>query len=84
LIVSKVLTEMPVITSPATSAPELTGVPLANLATPFPDRFVGDDDAADEQEFLYITIAEAEPVVQPRPMADHFGREAVVLIALGG
>jgi SOS-response transcriptional repressor LexA len=75
---------VPLIAWLGTSAPQLIGVLLAKLATPSSDRLVGHDHATDEQEFLHIAVAEAEPVVQPDAMADNFGRKAVVLIAVGG
>jgi hypothetical protein len=49
---------------------------------PFANSFIGHEHATDEQEFLHIAIAEAEPVVQPDTMADDLDREAVMLIAV--
>jgi hypothetical protein len=62
---------------------ELIGVLLAKFATPFPDRFVRDEHAADEQGFFHITVTEAESVIQPDPMADNVGWKAVMLVAVG-
>jgi hypothetical protein len=66
------------------SETELIGLGLPKLAAPFPDRFVGHHHPAGEQEFLNIAIAETKPVVQPDAVTDNFGRETVVLIAVGG
>jgi hypothetical protein len=76
------LIQMPLITWPGTSTAQLIGVLLAKLATPFPDRLVGHDHATDEQKLLYISVTEAEPVVQPHAMANDLSREAVVLISM--
>jgi hypothetical protein len=80
----KDLIEMPCITRSGTSVPELMGVLWPELATPFPDRFVGHDNAADEQEFLHITIAETKAEIELHAMTDDLGRETVVLVAVGG
>jgi hypothetical protein len=79
----KHLIQVPFIAWLGASPTELIGVLLPGLAAPFPDGLVGHDHAADEQEFLHITVAEAEPIVQPYAMADDFGGETVVLVAVG-
>jgi hypothetical protein len=39
------------------------------------DRFVGHDYTADEQQFFYVTRAEAEVNIQPDSAADALARE---------
>jgi hypothetical protein len=77
------LLEMPFVAGSWTAATQLMGILLPEFATPLPDGLVGHDDAADEQEFLHITIAQTETGVEPDPMADDLGRETVVLVAVG-
>ncbi len=60
------------------------GIRLAKLPAPFADRLIRHDDAPGEEEFLHVPIAEAEPEIEPDPMADHLGRETVVLVAVDG
>jgi hypothetical protein len=76
----KDLIEIPFVTEPRTPMAKLIGIRLAEFATPFPNRFVRDDDATGEQQFLYIAIAQAEAEVQPDAMADDLGRETVMLV----
>jgi hypothetical protein len=78
----KYLIPMPLIARPGTSTAQLIGVLLAKLATPFPDRLVGHDHAADAQKLLHISVTEAEPVVQPHAMATDLSWEAVVLVSM--
>src|SRR5262249_8857857 len=56
---------------------------LPKLQTPLADGLVGHVDAALEQEFLYITVAQREAIVEPDPVTDDFTGKAVVLIAVG-
>jgi hypothetical protein len=79
----KDLIQMPLVTLLRAPAPELIGILLAEFATPFPDGFVRDDHAADEQEFFHIAVTEAKPVVQPDAMADNLGWKTVMLVAVG-
>jgi len=48
---------------------------LAKLQAPLPDRFVGHDYTADEQQFFHVTRAEAEVNIQPDSAADALARE---------
>src|SRR5215475_9616155 len=45
--------------------------------------FVGHGDTAFEQQFLHITVAQGEPIVEPDPMADNFAGKTVVLVTFG-
>jgi hypothetical protein len=71
------LVEMPFAAWTGTAAPELIGIPLPKFATPLPDGLVGHDDAANEQEFLRITIAQVESVVKPDAVTDDLRRKVV-------
>jgi hypothetical protein len=78
----KDLIEMPFVTGLRTPMAELIGILLAEFATPFPNRFVRDDDATGEQQLFDVPVAEAEAEVQPDAMVDDLHREAVVLIVV--
>jgi len=54
---------------------------LPKLQTPLADGLVGHVDAALEQEFLHVTIAQREAIIEPDAMADDFAGEAMVLVA---
>ena len=47
------------------------------------DGLMGHVDAALEQEFLHVAVAQKETLVEPDPMADDLPGEAGVLIAFG-
>jgi hypothetical protein len=53
------LIKVPCVTWARASAPELMGIGLPKLPTPLPDRFIGHDDPAGEQQFFHIAVAEA-------------------------
>jgi hypothetical protein len=76
----KDLIQMPLITSLGTPAPQLIGIRLAELPAPLPDGFVRHHDPAGEQELFDITVAEAEPVVQPHAMADDLGWKPMMFV----
>jgi hypothetical protein len=78
----KDLIEMPFVTGLRRPIAELIGILLAECATPFPNRFVRDDDATSEQQLFDIPVAEIEPIVQPAPRADDLGGKAMVFIAV--
>ena len=56
-------------------------VVLPKFQTPLADGLVGHVDAALEQDFLHVTVAQREAIIEPDAMADDLAREAVVLIA---
>src|SRR5262249_17856948 len=58
-------------------------VVLPKLQTPLPDGLMGDVDTAFEQQFLHVTIAQREAVIEPDPMADDLAGKAVIFVALG-
>ena len=53
------------------------------LQTPLPNGFMGDVDTAFAQQFLHVTIAQREAVIEPDPMADDLAGKAVIFVALG-
>ena len=75
---------MPLIPRPRTPASQLIGVRLPAFPTPLADRFLGDDDATDEQEFFHITMAQRETAIQPDRVADDFPREPMMFVEIGG
>jgi hypothetical protein len=78
----KELIQMPLIVRPGASPAELIRVCLAQFATPFADRFIGHHHAADEQKLFHIAITAAEAEAQSDAVANNFGWEAVVFIAV--
>jgi site-specific DNA recombinase len=58
-------------------------VVLPKLQTPLADGLVSHLDAALEQEFLHVTVAQREAIIEPDSMADDLAGEAVVLVAFG-
>jgi hypothetical protein len=79
----KDLIEMPFIARLWSTAPQLIGLGLAKFPTPLADGLIGHDDATDKEQLFDIAVTEAEPVIQPDPMADDLPGEAVVLVAVG-
>ena len=53
------------VTEPALAMPEPPSVLRSELATPLPDGFVGNENAALREEFLDIAEAQGEPMVLP-------------------
>src|SRR5262245_38895871 len=80
--IEKDLIEMPIVTGLRPPMTELIGILLAKFMTPFPNRFVRDNDATGQQQLPDIPVAEAEAEVQPDRMADDLDRETVVLITV--
>jgi hypothetical protein len=62
------------------TATQLIGVVLPKLLTPLPDGFMRHGDAALEQEFLHIAVAQGEPIVKPDAVADDVAEKAVALV----
>src|SRR5262245_62220690 len=58
-------------------------VVLPKLQTPLPDGLMSDVDTAFAQQFLHVTIAQREAVIEPDPMADDLAGKAVIFVALG-
>ena len=73
---------MPLIAGAWAAATYLIGIVLPELATPFADRFIGHNDAAGEEHFLDIAVAEGEPKVEPDGMGDDLWGKAMVFVAL--
>jgi hypothetical protein len=76
--------QVPLVIRSGPPMPEFIRVGLTELAAPLPDGFIGYDNPTGAQELFHIAVAETEAVIQPDAVADDFGREAVVLIAVGG
>jgi hypothetical protein len=75
--------QVPLATCLGTPAAELIRTLLAKFPGPLADGLVGHDWATDEQEFLHIVVAEAEPEIEPNHVPDDLGREVAVLILVG-
>jgi hypothetical protein len=75
--------EMPLVTRLRPTTTQLIGILLAEFPAPLPDRFIRYDDAAGQQEFLHIAVAQAETEVQPDAMADDFRWKSVILVSGG-
>ena len=69
-------------TGAGTPAPEMMGLRLPKLAAPLAEGFGGDDEATGQEHLFDVTGTQTEAEVQPDPMADNLGREAVVLVAV--
>jgi hypothetical protein len=79
----KDLIQMPLVARSRPSATELIRVGLPKLPAPLPDSFMGHCDAAFEQQFFHIAVAEGEPIIKPDPVTDDFAGKAVVLVTRG-
>jgi hypothetical protein len=56
---------------------------LPELLTPATDRFVGDFDTPFEKDFLNVSVAQGEPIIEPNAMADDLRGKAVVFVSVG-
>jgi hypothetical protein len=79
----KDLVQVPFVSRLRATATQPIGVVLPKLPTPLADGFVGHGDAAFEQEFLHITVAQGEAIVEPDPVANDFSGKPVVFVTLG-
>jgi hypothetical protein len=68
---------------PGAPAMELIGIPLPEPPAPLPDRFVGHDNTAGEQQLFDVARAQAEAVIQPDAMTDDLGRKTMVFVWVG-
>src|SRR5262245_13061387 len=75
--------QVPLVARPSAPVTELIGVGLPKFPTPFADSLVRHDDAAFEQEFFHVAVAQGEAIVEPDAMTDNFPGKAVVLVTLG-
>jgi hypothetical protein len=64
-------------------ATQLIGIVLPELPIQLTDGFIGDVDAALEQELLHVAVAQREAIIEPDSMADDLTGEAVILVAFG-
>jgi hypothetical protein len=77
----KPLIQVPLVARARTPAAERIGILLAELPAPLPERFVGHDHPASEQQLFDVSIAETEAIVQPHARADNLGRKPMVFVA---
>src|SRR5690606_24103587 len=77
------LVQVPFIARLRSASAQPIGVILPEFATPLADRFVGHVDAAFQQEFLHVAVAQGKAVVKPDPMADDLAWKAVVFVTIG-
>src|SRR4029450_7919035 len=75
---------MPFVACVGASTLQPIRVVLPKLQTPLADGLMGHVDAALEQEFLHVAVAQREAIIQPDAMANDFPRAALVLVAFGG
>jgi hypothetical protein len=75
--------QVPLVTGLGASTLQLIGVVLLKLQTPLADGLMDHVDAALEQEFLHVAVAQGEAVVEPDAVTDDFTVKAVVLVAFG-
>ena len=75
--------EMTLVSGFGTPAPELIGILRPNRAAPLADGFAGHHHPTCTEPRFDVVGTQAEAEVPPDPMADHLGREAVVLVAVG-
>jgi hypothetical protein len=66
----KDLVEVPLVPWLGASPLQLIRVVLPKLQAPLPDGFMGDVDAAGEQQLLHVAVAQRKTIVEPDPMAD--------------
>jgi hypothetical protein len=74
--------EMPCVAGSGTSAPELGGRRLAELAAPFGDGFVGRDHPTGQQQLFDIAVAETEAEVQTDTVGNNFRRETMAFVGI--
>src|SRR4030095_7709950 len=75
--------EMPLVPWLGAATLQLIGVVLPKFQTPLADGLGRHVDAALEQEFLHVAVAQRAAIIQPDAMANDLPREAVVLVAFG-
>jgi len=68
---------------PGPLATQPIGVGLPKLPTPLADSFAGHSDAAFEQEFLHVAIAQGEAIVESDTVAHDFSGKPVAFVTLG-
>src|SRR5712691_2857051 len=78
------LIQMPLISWPRPASPQLVGKGLAKLLAPLPDRFIGDEHAADHHHFLDVAITEAEAEIEPHTVTDDFSGKTMATIQDSG
>jgi hypothetical protein len=75
------LVQMPHIVPAGLLAAKATRIIRAELLSPAADRFIGDGNAALQQQFLDKPQAQRKPKVEPDRVGDDLGWEAMALVA---
>ncbi|ACM29759.1 hypothetical protein Arad_8505 [Rhizobium rhizogenes K84] len=75
------LVQMPHIVPAGLLAVKATRIIRAELLSPAADRFIGDGNAALQQQFLDKAQAQRKPKVEPDRVGDDLGWEAMALVA---
>src|SRR5262245_34028744 len=76
-----ILFQMPCVAGLRTPPSQPIAIVLPKLPTPLTDGFMGHRDAALEQQFFHIAVAQGEAIRESDAMADDLTGEAMVLIA---
>ena len=66
----------------AVLALQSTGINGSELDAPETDRFSGYSDASLSEEILYITVTEAESIVEPNGVTNNIWRKSVAFICI--
>ncbi len=74
------LVEVPRVAGSGLAAAQAGRVDGSELGAPLPDRHVGDDHGADQQQLLDLAEAQQEPVLQPHAVRDDLRRKPVTLV----
>jgi len=82
--VEEYLIQMPLVAGPGTPSPQASGVILAELVTPAPDRFVADQYTSRSHRLFDVTKAHAETEVEPNTIRDDLSREPIATIRVAG
>ena len=69
--------QMPFVAGRATPSPQPSGIQVAELVAPAPDRFVADDNAARGQRLFRLAEADCEAVIERYGIRDDFSRETM-------
>jgi len=74
------LVEVPFVASLRTPSTQLIGRVLAKLLAPLTNRLIGHYNATGYHQFLNITIAQEESILEPDGLADDLGGKAVASV----
>jgi hypothetical protein len=71
---------MPFVTGLRPASAQHSGIRLTECVAPLTNRLVRKNDPTCSQEFFHVTIAEAEPLVEPDGVANALGRKAITRV----